>query len=59
MYDEMNGLQVLWSILTNWEEGKGLWLIIGLAMIAVTLSIISDKYLDNDDVIPPTEQYPL
>lgn len=59
MYDEMNGLQVLWSILTNWEEGKGLWMIIGLAMIAVTLSIISDKYLDNDDVIPPTEQYPL
>ena len=22
MYDEMNGLQVLWYLLTNWEEGK-------------------------------------
>ena len=47
MYDEMNGLQVLWYLLTNWEEGKGLWMIIGLAMIAVTFSIWSDKYLHS------------
>ena len=33
--------------LENWEEGKGLWMIIGLAMIAVTFSIWSDKYLDS------------
>ena len=32
MYDEMNGLQVLWYLLTNWEEGKGLWFIIAIAI---------------------------
>ena len=40
----MNGLQVLWYLLTNWEEGKGLWFIIAIAMVAVALSLISDKY---------------
>jgi|TARA_X000000368_G_scaffold26820_1_gene20254 hypothetical protein len=44
MYDEMNGVQVLWHLLTNWEEGKGLWFIIAIAMIAVALSLISDRY---------------
>nr|BAR35450.1 hypothetical protein [uncultured Mediterranean phage uvMED] len=44
MYNEMNGLQVLWHLLTNWEEGKGLWFIIGLAMMAVVLSVVSDRY---------------
>ena len=59
MYDEMNGLQVLWYLLTNWEEGKGLWLIIGFAMIAVIFSIWSDKHLDKDVKIPPQDIYPL
>ena len=48
MYDEMNGLQVLWYLLTNWEEGKGLWLIIGFAMIVLCFSIWADKHFDND-----------
>ena len=59
MYDEMNGLQVLWYLLTNWEEGKGLWLFIGLGVIAFIFSIISDKYLDDKDVpVRPQDQYP-
>ena len=52
----MNGLQVLWYLLTNWEEGRGLWMIIGLAMIAVTFSIWSDKYFDSKDYKPRPEQ---
>ena len=40
----MNGVQVLWHLLTNWEEGKGLWFIIAIAMVAVVLSLISDRY---------------
>ena len=55
----MNGLQVLWYLLTNWQEGKGLWLIIGFAMIAVVFSIWSDKHLDKDVKIPPQDIYPL
>ena len=46
MYDEMNGVQVLWHLLTNWEEGKGLWFIIAIAMVAIVVSLISDRYDD-------------
>ncbi len=42
----MNGLQVLWYLLTNWEEGKGLWFIIAIAMVAIVVSLISDRYDD-------------
>ena len=49
MYDEMNGVQVLWHLLTNWEEGKGLWFIIAIAMVAVALSLISDRYEEYKD----------
>ena len=24
-YDDMNGVEVLWYLLSNWEAGKGLW----------------------------------
>tara|TARA_B100000902_G_scaffold209961_1_gene199797 strand:- start:5054 stop:5230 length:177 start_codon:yes stop_codon:yes gene_type:complete len=57
MYDEMNGLQVLWHLLTNWDEGKGLWFIIGLAMIAVVLSLVSDRYLDDYKRQPDEHNY--
>jgi|TARA_Y100001960_G_C14525523_1_gene753481 hypothetical protein len=57
MYDEMNGLQVLWYLLTNWEEGKGLWFIIAIAMVALCLSIISDRY-GNDVKVKPEDWHP-
>tara|TARA_B100000427_G_scaffold165544_1_gene137507 strand:- start:6762 stop:6926 length:165 start_codon:yes stop_codon:yes gene_type:complete len=50
----MNGLQVLWYLLTNWEEGKGLWFIIAIAMVALCLSIISDRY-GNDVKVKPED----
>ena len=53
----MNGLQVLWHLLTNWDEGKGLWFIIGLAMIAVVLSLVSDRYLDDYKRQPDEHNY--
>ena len=57
MYDEMNGLQVLWYLLTNWEEGKGLWLIIGFAMIVLCFSIWAYKHFDNDGYKPKPNEY--
>ena len=34
-YDDMNGVEVLWYLLSNWEAGRGLWFIIGFAVIAI------------------------
>ena len=55
MYDEMNGVQVLWHLLTNWEEGKGLYFIMAFAMIAISFSIWSVKHLDNEYKAKPDE----
>ena len=41
-------MEVLWYLLTNWDEGKGLWFIIGFAVIAIIISVITDKYTDKD-----------
>ncbi|HJO15238.1 MAG TPA: hypothetical protein QGG70_04270 [Candidatus Pacearchaeota archaeon] len=48
IYENMNGMEVLWYLLTNWDEGKGLWFIIGFAVIAIIISVITDKYTDKD-----------
>ena len=49
-FSNMDGMQVLWYLLTHWEEGKGLWMIIGFAMTVLILSL----FLDWQDV-PPTK----
>ena len=51
----MNGVQVVWHLLTNWEEGKGLYFIMAFAMIAICFSIWSDKHLDNEYKAKPDE----
>lgn len=48
-FSNMDGMQVLWYLLTHWEEGKGLWMIIGFATVVLIIS----AFLDWRD-IPPT-----
>ena len=38
----MNGVEVLWYLLTNWDEGRGLWMIICIAMTVLIISLIFD-----------------
>ena len=49
-YDDMNGVEVLWYLMSHWDAGKGLWFIIGLAVVAMILSLICDKYIDDSKV---------
>ena len=46
----MNGIEVLWYLLSHWDAGKGLWFIIGFAVIAMIVSFICDKYVDDTGV---------
>ena len=46
----MNGVEVLWYLLSNWEAGKGLWFIIGFAVLAIIISWWCDKHMDNKDL---------
>ena len=46
----MNGVEVLWYLLTNWEAGRGLWFIIGFAVLAFLLSLWCDKHFDDKDI---------
>ena len=39
---DMNGLEVLWFLLSNWDEGKGLWFIIGIGLTIFAISLIID-----------------
>ena len=49
-YDDMNGVEVLWYLLSHWDAGAGLWMIIGLAVVAMIVSLICDKYIDDGEV---------
>ena len=51
----MNGVEVLWYLLTNWDAGKGLWIFIGIGVFAFILSLICDKYMDDKE-LPPVDQ---
>ena len=46
-YDDMNGVEVLWHLLSNWEAGRGLWFIIGFAVIAIIISWWCDKHMED------------
>ena len=39
---DMNGLEVLWFLLSNWDEGRGLWFIIGFGLPIFAISLIID-----------------
>ena len=39
---DMNGLEVLWYLLSNWDEGRGLWFIIGFGLTIFAISLIID-----------------
>ena len=44
-YNDMDGLQVLWHLLTT---EPFFWVILGIGFVAILLSIWVDKYFDND-----------
>ena len=39
---DMNGLEVLWYRLSNWDVGRGLWFIIGFGLTIFAISLIID-----------------
>jgi hypothetical protein len=45
-FQNMDGMEVLWFLLTNWEEGRGLWMIIGFGLTIFAISLILD-YMDK------------
>tara|TARA_B100001013_G_scaffold100087_3_gene56467 strand:- start:51245 stop:51439 length:195 start_codon:yes stop_codon:yes gene_type:complete len=45
-FENMDGMEVLWYLLTNWEEGRGLWMIIGFGLTIFAISLIID-YMDK------------
>mgnify|MGYP000358892075 CR=1 FL=1 len=44
-YNDMDGLQVLWHLLTT---EPFFWVILGIGFFAILLSIWVDKYFDKD-----------
>jgi len=51
-YNEMDGLQVIWHLLTT---EPFFWVILGIGFVAILLSIWVDKHFDNEPNYDPTD----